>query len=106
MRTYETQYPAQQDQPVSWFNNPIIGWGSTNFQIVDYMVTGYSDGQLWLQSKTGDSNDRISINWTSTQEIVAEFMVGKLFSFNGSLEYDHSARRWYIQWDNARTNKY
>ena len=105
MRTYETKFPGQQSQPVGWFNNPIDGWGSSTFKINGYTVVGYMDGQLWLQSKTGDASDSIRINWFSDPRVVESQMVGRHFDFDGRLEYDFKAGRWYISWSNASQTK-
>lgn len=105
MRTYETEFPGQQSQPVGWFNNPIDGWGSSTFKINGYAVVGYMNNQLWLQSKTGGASDSIQINWFSDAQIVESFMVGRSFDFDGRLQYDYNVNRWFIFWSNATQTK-
>lgn len=105
MRTYETEFPGSQAQPVGWFNNPINGWGTARFNITNYTVVGMTDGQLWLQSKTGDASDSITINFYTTKEVFEAYFVGRQMDFDGRFEYDFTARRWFIQWSNARQSK-
>ena len=105
MRIYETEFPGEQSQPVGWFNNPIDGWGSSTFRISNYKVSAYWHGELWLQSKTGGSGDKISINWFSDPQVVESFMVGRHFDFDGRLEYDFKAGQWFISWSNATPTK-
>jgi hypothetical protein len=105
MRTYQTEFPGEQSQPVGWFGNPIDGWGSSSFKINNYKVVGYMNGQLWLDSKTGGASDSIQIDWFSDPQVVESFMIGRHFDFDGRLEYDFKAGRWFISWSNATPTK-
>ena len=105
MRTYQTEFPGEQSQPVGWFGNPIDGWGSTSFKINNYKVVGYMNGQLWLDSKTGGASDSIQIDWLSDPWVVESQMIGRHFDFDGRLDYDYDVNRWYIIWSNATRTK-
>lgn len=97
MRTYETQYIGEQTQPVGFFNND-FGGDMNRPVLTDYTVVGYMNGQLWLQSKTGDSSDSIQINFIVDQYSFESMWSNKKASFVGKLAYDFTARRWYYSW--------
>jgi hypothetical protein len=102
MRTYETQYPAMQTEPVGFFGND-FGGSMRRPVLVDYKVVGYLNGQLWLSSKTGDASDSIVINFTVDGYTFNKEWAGKTASFEGSLDYDYSAQKHYYSW--ACTNR-
>jgi hypothetical protein len=97
MRTYETQYPSTQKEPLGFFNND-FGGNINRPVLVDYKVVGYLNGQLWLASKTGDASDSITINFIVDNTYFTKVWQDKTASFEGSLEWDNSAGKWYYHW--------
>lgn len=98
-----------ENQPVGWWGNPIEGFGPYLFNNIiarDYTVCGawsstgnkYSIDVLWLDSKTGMSNDIIKINFPCDKKVYEEFLLGKTLTFKGCLKYDFAVGQWYIHW--------
>lgn len=96
-RMYESQHPGQQAEPIGFFNND-FGGNINNPVLTDYTVVGYTNGQLWLQSKTGDSSDSIQINFHIDQYSFSSLWQNKKASFAGKLEWDYQVQGWYYNW--------
>lgn len=96
-RMYESQFPGEQTAPLGFFGND-FGGNINNPTLADYTVVGYMNGQLWLQSKTGDSSDSIKINFYVDQYGFDSMWQGKKASFKGKLEWDYVAQGWYYNW--------
>lgn len=94
---YESQYPGQQVEPIGFFGNNF--GGNINRPVLDkYTVVGYMNGQLWLQSKTGDSSDSIQISFIINDGSYNRVWNNKKASFTGELKWDSYAQGWYYQW--------
>ena len=94
---YESQYPGVQDAPLAFWGND-FGGSMRRPVLTDYTIVGYMNGQLWLQSKTGDASDSIQINFHVDPRSFEHHMMNKKASFAGSLEWDYRAHGHYFEW--------
>ena len=95
-------------KPIGWWDNPIEGFGPYIFHNIiarDYVVCGYTNSTysgytdtLWLESKTGMTNDVIRINFLTSVSAYEQFLHGKTLTFKGCTRYDHAVGQWYIHW--------
>jgi hypothetical protein len=104
-RIYETQYIGEQTQPVGFWGND-FGSNMDRPVLVDYTVVGYDFGghQLVLRSKTGDSNDVITIGFIIDTRNFDSFWKNKKASFVGKIEWDYTVQRHYYSWSCTNVN--